>query len=204
MIEAMLPEVDRLRLVRQNTISILDQVTDRQALWSPRRGSWSIAQIADHLLTTEEMYRAQFARLIEHGDSIEISLREVNVAFAAIPHDVIPLFEMPFRIFNQFVPHSLRETMVRYPIVASLNPQQSQPREGLDRGRLMHDLAAAIDTTEEFFRTPLPPGADRLTINHPILGNNTIPQLLRIMTAHEQRHHEQMGRVRASPGFPES
>ena len=45
-------------------------------------------------------------------------------------------------------------------------------------------------------------GVERLTINHPILGNNTIPQLLRIMVAHEQRHHEQIGRVRAAAGFP--
>ena len=198
----MLPEVERFRVVRQNTIAVLDELTDEQAMWIPRRGSWSIAQISDHLLTTEEMYRSQFARLLEHGDNIEISLKEVSVAFAAIPHEVIPFFELPFRVFNQFVPHALRETMVRYPMIASLNPQQSQPREHLDRAKLSQDLAAAIAATEEFFRTPLPPGVERLTINHPILGNNTIPQLLRIMVAHEQRHHEQMSRVRGSAGFP--
>ncbi len=42
----------------------------------------------------------------------------------------------------------------------------------------------------------------RSTINHPVLGSNTIPQLFCIMIAHENRHHEQMARVQASPGFP--
>ena len=60
----MLPEVERFRVVRQNTIAVLDELTDEQAMWIPGRGSWSIAQISDHLLTTEEMYRSQFARLI--------------------------------------------------------------------------------------------------------------------------------------------
>ena len=122
-------------MVREKTLAILGQVTDEQALWSPRKGTWSIAQIADHLLRSEEMYREQFRRLIQmakegRGTTIEISLREVNVGFAAIPREVIPLLEFPIKMFNLFVPHVLRETMVRYPLVAALNPRSSEPRAG--------------------------------------------------------------------------
>ena len=200
-------EADRFRLVREQTLTILAQVNAEQALWSPRKGVWSIAQIADHLLLSEEMYREQFRRLIQmaregRGSTIEISLREVDVALAAIPREVIPFLELPLRMFNLFVPHVLRETMVRYPILAALNPRSSQPRDGLNVGKLREDLAEALAETESFFRTPMPPNIHELTINHPILGNNTIPQLFRIVIAHEERHQGQMSDVRAHASFP--
>lgn len=202
-------EVDRFRAVREKTIAILGELTEHQAIWSPKRGSWSVAQIADHLLASEEMYRDQFRRLLRtaregRGTSIEISLKEVDVAFAMVPHEVIPFFELPFRMFNYFVPQALRETMVRYPLVASLNPEATRPRESLVPQNLRNDLAASLAETELFFRTPMPPNIDKLTINHPIMGNNTIPQLFRIVIAHEKRHHEQMARVRSHPHFPKS
>ena len=200
-------EADRFRLVREQTLTILAQVNAEQALWSPRNGVWSIAQIADHLLLTEEMYREQFRRLIQmaregRGSTIEISLKEVDVALAAIPREVIPLLELPLRMFNLFVPHVLRETLVRYPLVAALNPRGSQPRDGLIVGKLSKDLAAALAETERFFQVPMPPNIHELTINHPIMGNNTIPQMFRIVIAHEQRHQEQMSGVRADANFP--
>jgi len=200
-------EVDRFRLVRDQTLAILGQVTSEQAAWSPQKGTWSIAQIADHLLRTEEMYRQQFQRLIQmakegKGSTIEIGLREVDVSFAAIPREVIPFLEFPIKMFNFFVPHVVRETMVRYPLISALNPRGSAPREGLVLEKLKVDLASSFAETESFFRTPMPHNLDQLTINHPIMGNNNIPQLFNIVIAHEQRHQGQMSDVRAHANFP--
>jgi uncharacterized damage-inducible protein DinB len=200
-------EVDRFRLIREQTLAVLGEVNAQQAAWSPRKGVWSIAQIADHLLLTEQMYREQFRRLIQmaregRGTSIEISLREVDVAFAAVPREVIPLLEFPIKMFNFFVPHVVRETMVRYPLIAALNPRQSAPREGLSIEGLRADLAASFAETEEFFRAPMPSNLDQLTINHPVLGNNNIPQLFNIVIAHEQRHQGQIADLRAQANFP--
>jgi hypothetical protein len=202
-------EVDRFRVVREQTLAILGEVSNEQASWSPGKGVWSIAQIADHLLRSEEMYLEQFRRLIQmanegRGTTIEISLTEVDVAFAAIPREVIPLLEFPMRMFNIFVPHVVRETMVRYPLIAALNPRGSQPREGLIVAKLREDLAVALVETESFFQSPMPPNIHELTINHPIMGNNTIPQLFGIVIAHEQRHHEQMSGVRNLASFPKT
>ena len=202
-------DVERFRAAREETLAILRQVSGEQALWSPKKGAWSIAQIADHLLRSEEMYREQFGRLIRmaeegRGTSIEISLRDVDVGFAAVPREVIELMEFPLRMFNLFVPHVVRETMVRYPLVAALNPRSSEPREGLNIEKLRRDLAEALAETENFFRTPMPANIHELTINHPVMGNNTIPQMLGIMIAHEKRHHGQMSDVRAQASFPKT
>ena len=200
-------ELERFRAAREKTLTVLGQITVTQAQWSPQEGTWSILQIADHLVLTEAMYRDQFKRLVRmaeegRGNSIEISLNEVDVGFAAIPKEVTPLLEFPLRMFNLFVPHVLRETMVRYPIVASLNPRQSRPREGLVLGKVRQELVKSLEETEEFFASPLPRNLDDLTINHPIMGNNSIPQLFRIVIAHEQRHHEQIERLQADSKFP--
>ncbi|HTM50635.1 MAG TPA: DinB family protein [Bryobacteraceae bacterium] len=200
-------EIERFQEVREKTLEILGQVTEEQAAWSPQKGTWSIAQIADHLLRSEEMYREQFRRLVQmanegKGTTIEISLAEVDVGFAAIPREVIPLLEVPIRIFNLFVPHVVRETMVRYPLIASLNPRSSEPREGLTLEKLRRGLVAALVETDSFLRSPMPRNFTELTISHPIMGNNTIPQMFRIMMAHELRHQEQMSGLRAHGSFP--
>ena len=50
----------------------------------------------------------------------------------------------------------------------------------------------------------MPNNLDQLTINHPIMGNNTIPQLFRIVMAHEERHQGQMSGVQAQANFPKA
>src|SRR5207237_601776 len=93
-------ELERFRAARERTLAILTEVNTEQALWSPRKGAWSIAQNADHLLRSEEMNREQFRRLVQmanqgKGTTIEISLKEVDVGFVGIPREVISLMEVP-------------------------------------------------------------------------------------------------------------
>jgi uncharacterized damage-inducible protein DinB len=194
-------ELDRLRLAREQTLAVLHQVSAAQALWLPPGGKWSIAQIADHLLRSEEMYREQFRRLLEKGSPIDISMAELDVGFQGIPGSVIAAVELPMKIFNRFVPHIVRETIIRYPLIAALNPQASAPREGLDPRKLRNELAASLLETEAFFQAPMPANIHQLTINHPLMGNNSIPQLFSIMIAHEQRHQAQLADVLAAAGL---
>jgi len=200
-------EVERFRPVREKTLAFLGTVTQQQSVWSPGKGVWSIAQIADHLLIWDGIYREQFGRLMQlsregKGTSIDISLRELDTSLAVIPREIVPLFDVPLRIFNYFVPPVFREVMVRYPFVSATSPKVSDPREGLLIEKLREDLAASAIATEQLFTTNLPANVETLRINHPIMGNNTIPQMLRILIAHEERHRGQMATVKASPNFP--
>ena len=106
------------------------------------------------------------------------------------------------RMFNLFVPSVVRETIIRHPIVASRSARRIQPGEGLALAKIRHDLADSYEETVAFLSMPLPRNIDELTIDHPVMGNNTIPQLFRIVIAHEQRHQEQMDRVQEQDGFP--
>jgi uncharacterized damage-inducible protein DinB len=199
-------EFERFRGVREKTLATLGQLTIPQASWSPGEGKWSILQIADHILRSEEMFRDHAQRLLEAvsegKDSVEISLSEVDVGFKAIPQEIAPLLEFPMRMFNLFVPHVVRESMIRHPIVGARSARSTGPGEGLTLPKLRQDLAMSLDQTDAFLSMPLPRNLDELTINHPVMGNNTIPQLLRLVIAHEQRHQEQMENLQAHSGFP--
>jgi hypothetical protein len=202
-------EIKRFGDVREHTLSILGRLTEEQAAWSPKQGSWSIIEIADHLLLSEKTYREQARRLLRkaedgRGNTLEISLDEMDVGLLAIPREVVPLLEFPMRMFNLFVPSVVRETFIRYRVVSSLNPRNSQPRKGLVLAQIRRDLTTSLEETEQFLAMPMPHDLEELTFSHPIMGNNTFPQWFRIIVAHEQRHHEQMERVQALAGFPKT
>jgi uncharacterized damage-inducible protein DinB len=202
-------EIDRFRMVREKTLGMLEEVSAQQALWCPRPGAWSVAQIADHLLLSEQLYREQFRTLIRmakagRSSTVEIGLREIDVSFGGIPRDVMRFFETPARMFNRFVPHVMREAMIRNPIVSALNPTVAEPRPGLKILKLREDLTASLDETERVLKGPLPPNVDAQFINHPLLGSNNLTRLLRIMIAHEERHHGQIDGVRGEARFPKA
>jgi uncharacterized damage-inducible protein DinB len=200
-------EVDRFAGVREKTLGILRQVTSEQALWSARPGTWSIAQIADHLLRSDELYRAQFQRMIQmtrdgKSGTTQIPFHEIDASIAMVPREVISMLDFPLRMFNVFVPHALREALVRYPVIEALHPKVSEPRGGLALEKLREDLAASLAETMQLFQGPLPANLERLRVNHATLGNNNLIELFSIMVAHEERHQGQMESIRRNASFP--
>jgi len=73
-------EFERFREAREKTLAALAPLTAVQASWSPGEGKWSILQIGDHLLLSEEMFRDHSQRLLqavaEGHKSIAISLSD--------------------------------------------------------------------------------------------------------------------------------
>ncbi len=200
-------EVDRFQTVRQRTLGILRPLTSEQALWRPRPGTWSIAEIADHLLRSEELYREQFQRLIQMArdgkeGTIQIGFQELDTTIAMVPREAIALLDLPLRMFNMFVPHALREVMVRFPLINAINPKVSEPRSGLALEKLQQDLAASLAATVQLFGGTLPSNLERLRVNHATMGNNSPIELFSIMIAHEERHQGQMEGIRQDANFP--
>jgi len=199
-------QVDRFRLVRENTLTALGEVSAAQAAWSPRQDVWSIVQIADHLLRTEEMYRDQFRQIIDvarqGGSTIRVSLRDVDSSFAGIPRPVMQLFEFPARMMSQFMPQAVREAVIRYPIVSAVNPTASTPRPGLELGAVRTALAGSLAETEKLLLGSLPPNVETPVIDHPIMGRTNIRELFRVVIVHEERHQAQIARLRARADFP--
>jgi hypothetical protein len=202
----LMAEVDRFRLVRENTLTALGEVSALEAAWSPWHGVWSIVQIADHLLRTEEMYRDQFRQIIhvarEGGSAIRVTLRDVDSSFAGIPRQAMRLVEFPARMMSQFMPQAVREAIIRYPIVSATNPSASTPRSNAEIGVVRTALAASLAETEKLLCGPLPPNVEEPVIDHPIMGRTNIRELFRVVIVHEERHQGQIASLRARADFP--
>jgi uncharacterized damage-inducible protein DinB len=186
--------------VREQTLSATAHLTNDQANYSPNATTWSVAQNLDHLLLAEGLYRSQISRLLDlarrgEGRNINISLEEVDLKLPFVPKAVMPLLAVPLTMFNMFVPSAVRETVLRFPVVKAKNPKMMEPAAKKSINVLRDQLRASLAETEALFAGDLPPNAERVTVSHPVFGRNTIANIIRLMSAHEERHGTQMARV---------
>jgi hypothetical protein len=199
--------IEQLRVTRDHTTALIADLSQKQADFSPGRNSWSVGQVLHHLLLTDDLYRVQIRKLIDMAregkeTNLEVSLRELNPSFAFIPREVIPLFALPLKMMNFFVPHAVRETMIRFPLMPTTSPSVSDPRSGQPIEHLRAALPSSLSRLEELLQGNLPSRLNRVTFSHPILGTNNIPQIFRLLSAHEERHQSQIRDILANPRFP--
>lgn len=197
------------RATRESTLAIIQDLTQAQADFFPAKGVWSIGQNIGHLLLTDGLYRTWIQRLVDASKkggarNIVLTFREIDNSVAFIPRDVIPKLILPLNVMNLFVPRALRETLFRVPLIPGQHPSSSEPEPSQPIEALRAEAASSLLATEEIFRANLPPGLMKTTLSHPVLGTNNVAQLLRILAAHEERHHGQIRRVLAHPRFPRS
>src|SRR4051794_19456161 len=101
--DSVLGELNRLAGVRRRTISLVSGVTTAQADFTPRQNAWSVAQVLDHILLFEGLYRDAIERLIELGKQgkptkITYSMRDIDVSVAALPQSVLTAMEAPLNV----------------------------------------------------------------------------------------------------------
>jgi hypothetical protein len=65
-------------------------------------------------------------------------------------------------------------------------------------------LQAALRETETLFETHPNLPYDRMRLQHPLFGIQTVPQLVRSICRHEQAHQDQIQRVLTDLRFPTS
>lgn len=200
--------LDQFVVVRQRTLDLITPLTQPQASFQPASGSWSVAEILDHLLLTEKVYRTQLQRLVDlarggKATSVQLSLKEMNASIAPIPRDIMPYFEKPLLLMNSLVPHSLRETMFRFPLIAGVNPAASDPLRK-DIALLRTELESSLAASKALFEGEMPARLNEMTLTHPMLGSNNVVTLFRLLSAHEERHHGQTRKVLAHPNCPKA
>lgn len=200
-------ELSRLALIRRQTLGLLSYVTEEQAAWSPKAGAWSVVQILDHVVLFEGLYREAISKLIalqKQGRKPEIkySLGDIDVSMPGVPRAVWTAIEVPLDIANNFIPAVVRQTIIRFPIVAATSPKIADPRPGLTLAGIKEQLEEAARLTTELLAAPLPDDGRNMKVSHPILGVNNVVDLLGLIAAHEERHQRQIRDVLMNPRLP--
>jgi len=200
-------EFEQYRDIRQDTLTMARRLTQAQSEFRPRPGMWSAGEILDHLVKSQQLHQANFEKLARlsrngHRPVLYLDYSDIDFGLPLVPKAMMPFLAMPLAVANAFIPSSVREALVRSPMLPTTNPRASEPRKALPVEELRSALRESMDSQESFFAANPELPFERMRVCHPALGNNNIPALLRICAAHEERHQDQLSALFKDPGFP--
>lgn len=200
-------ELEQFMDIRQDTLGMAKELTQAQSQFTARPGAWSAGEILDHLVKSQTLYQEQFEKLAaksRRGERPVLYLDQSDIDFALplVPKMMMPFLAAPLTILNAFVPSAVREGLVRNQILPATNPKASEPGKARPVEDLRNDLKESIASLERFFDSNADLPFDGMRVCHPALGNNSIPALLRIIGAHEERHQSQLSALLGHPSFP--
>lgn len=201
--------LEMFRATRRRTIALANELSQVQLNFTSATGKWSVGEVLDHLLLAEKFNRDQIVELIEltraqQKPFVRHTFADVNVSITYIPTSLLPVFEVPFTLLNTFVPAGVREYMTRNRLVPAQHPDIATPTRGRPAAELREDLASSLKETENLFNANADLDYSVMIAQHPLLGTNNVPGLLRFMAAHEQRHQSQINNIMTSPQFPKT
>ncbi|MFN0171376.1 MAG: DinB family protein [Bryobacteraceae bacterium] len=197
MIAPHLDALELFRTTRADTHSLIRGLTQRQADFRANAQTWSIGQVLDHLLIAERLYREAIQDLIRlakagHRPVISKSFSEVDTSIAHIPRSVLPFLDVPFTVVNMFVPSFVREVMAEFRIVPAQNSKLAEPAFSTPVLELRDALRDSFDDTAALIKMTTGVDFRALRYQHPLLGDNNVPQLMRMVAYHEKRHQSQI------------
>ena len=201
-------DLKMLCAARRQTLRLVDGLSQSQAEFSPAPGKWSVAEVLDHLILADQLYRDKFSELIAlqtAGKKAEIrsDSSEINTSILFIPPEVLPFLELPLTAFNRFVPSFIREKVTQYRVMPAQTPSVAKPRPGRQLDQERTELADSLEQTKNLFESNPTLNYREMLFSHPLMGKNDILKMIRILALHEHRHQSQIRGILGSRGFPE-
>ena len=163
-----------------------------------RTGTWSVAEVLDHILRAEVAFRKYQQQAVERSragatGTIRISFREVDTRLRPLPSKWMPMLAPVLIGLHAVTPFGVRLAVMRKPgLVWAAAPKVSEPRSARALDELRADLGAEMRETAALFEGDLPETLPQVRVAHPLYGSNNVVQLVRLMGAHEERHQHQL------------
>ncbi|HEY1379870.1 MAG TPA: DinB family protein, partial [Gemmataceae bacterium] len=185
--------LDLLTATRGRTLDLVRTLSQAEADARPVPGRWSVGEVLDHLLLAERFFRGevrQLAALARAGREPVLHRRfaDLDISLGPVPRAALPLFTLPLRLVNPFVPRFVRDFLLTSRLVPARHPTAATPRPGRPVQALRRELAESLRETLAVFRDNADLDFRRMWHGHPVLGTNDVPALVRIVALHEQRH----------------
>lgn len=202
------PALEFHRQTRAQTLAMVRELSQAQMDFVTAHKKWSVGEVLDHLILGQRLNLCYITEVIGmkkagHRPVLPLGFKDVDVSIGYVPKSILPALAMPFTIFNMFVPNSVRDFMTRYRLVPAQNAELTTPRRFRPADELRDDLISSLKETEALLERNAGLDFSEMLIQHPLLGNNNVPGLLRFLALHEQRHQSQIESVLRSPGFPD-
>jgi len=192
---------------RALTVAAVVPLSQAQLDFRARPDTWSVGEIADHLLLAEALYRGEVEALVALARAGQPTYRkhsfaDVNVSPLFLPDAVLSALEVPLACVNRLMPESVRSFVTEFPLLPTRNPTFATPRPGRPAAELKADLAESMAKTRALIEANADLDFEQLVSEHPVTGRTTVAQILGFLALHERRHQGQMEGVRQVPAFP--
>src|SRR5579862_5996397 len=110
--------IENFTVVRRRTLDIAAGVSEQQASTRPRTGTWSIAEVLDHILRTELVFRTYQRQAVERAwagkaGTIRIGFREVDTRLRPLPGSWMPVLAPVLSGFHAVTPFGVRLAVMR-------------------------------------------------------------------------------------------
>ncbi len=192
---------------RAETLEQVKDLDQDQLDWSPAPDRWSVGEVLDHLRRVDATYRGEIGELFRLAESgrppvLRRGFADIDASLFNIPKSWLPHLEAPFRLMSLLTPKPLLAMIASARFIPIKNPVAATPERGRPGGELRRDAAASAQAMADLFAAH--PGIDyhALRHEHPLFGNNDVPQLLEIQAIHERRHQAQIAELMADARFP--
>ena len=194
-------ELNFFAFCRAGTIALVDGLPQAESDAQPAAGGWSIGEVLSHLLIVETKVRSQIALLVQlhqAGDEPDVSwqFRANSTVPVWIPNELVPMLDLPFTVFSYLLPRTVAEALIRFPVFRFRAAEWARPKAGVPLGALADDLQSSLQETKCLFEANQDCPWRDMILRHPSLGVNNVPGVLRILASHEQRHQDQIRRIR--------
>lgn len=195
------------RATRSQTLAMVGQLSQSQMDYRPASNAWSVGEVLDHLILGQRLNLCFIAEVIEMKKAglrptRKLSFADVDVSIGHIPKNLLPALEAPFTILNMFMPAAIRDFLTSHKLVPAQNPSLTTPRPARPADDLRGELVASSKEMDTLLESHAYLNYCEMVIEHPLIGNNNVPGLVRFLALHEQRHQTQMNNIMKSPRFP--
>lgn len=193
--------------VRAETLARVTVLSQAQLDFSPRPGRWSIGEVLDHLRLAELLWRTEIAELVSLARAGRPPIRkhsfaEINVSPLHIPTPILTMLETPFSFANKFIPDAVIGVITQIPILPTRNPDAATPARGRPAAELIGELTRSVGETRQVVEGNADLDFSAMRSEHPLMGANSVAQILNFLARHERRHHSQIAAVRNDRRFP--
>lgn len=186
-----------LHETREQTLALAAGLSQAQLDASPGLGRWSVGELLDHILAGDRLFQAELGQLIElkrmgRQPYLDRNIADFPLQLGFLPKSLLPLVSAPVSLFTAFVPTSLVELLIRYPVLPAQSPPVLRPQARRPAERLRAELRESLSRTQALFDDNRDIDFHELLYQHPLLGLVDAPRMLRNAVIHEQRHQAQI------------
>ena len=192
--------LDRFERQRERVARLVRDLDQAEFNFKPRADQWSVGEIVDHLLIAESLFRDQVQELIDkkragHRPIVRVRPGDMDIVLPLIPASVFPLVAVPMSIASSLTPSVFLELFLRYRLVAAPTLPGTTPTPGKPAAQLKRRLKTYLRQTVRLFQKNSDLDFRRMYYQNPLLGIRNVPELVRLLAAHEARHQTQIRKV---------